>query len=152
MNNNQLALLVKKSEIDKEEKVNSRRFKMAEHFLKNLGKGSDWLIKENLKLLYFYKDFDFVIKAVKELQEKNESEYLAKYIEEFFNGSLDVDDLLESQERVRKLRESRDRMLKETEETKTNENISLLINCQKNNVPNFVSNNVGNAYTKSKSC
>lgn len=152
MNNSQLALLVKKSEIDKEEKINSRRFKMAEHFLKNLGKGSDWLIKENLKLLYFYKDFDFVIKAVTELQAKNGSEYLAKYIEEFFNGSLDVDDLLESQERVRKLRESRDRMLKETEETKTNENISLLINCQKNNVPNFVSNNVSNAYTKSKSC
>ncbi len=152
MNNNQLALLVKKSEIDKEEKVNSRRFKMAEHFLKNLGNGSDWLIKENLKLLYFYKDFDFVITAVKKLQEENESEYLAKYIEEFFNGNLDVDDLLESQERVRKLRESRDRMLKETEETKTNENISLLMNCQKNNVPNFVSNNVGNAYTKSKRC
>ena len=43
-----------------EQKKKERRYKMAMYFLRNYDKGSEWLIKENLKLLYFYKDFDFL--------------------------------------------------------------------------------------------
>lgn len=142
MNNNQLALLVKQSEANKEQKRNSRRQQMAEHFLKGLGRGSEWLIKENLKLLYFYKDFDFVITAVENFAAKNENEYLAKCIQEFFDGSLDVSDLLASQERMRKLRQSRNEIYRDKLEPKVNEHISLLVNCQKNNMASFVGNNV----------
>ena len=80
-----------------EQKKKERRYKMAMYFLRNYDKGSEWLIKENLKLLYFYKDFDFVLEAVKNLQEKVKSDYLSKYIEQFLDGTLDVDDIIKSQ-------------------------------------------------------
>jgi hypothetical protein len=150
MNNNQLALLVKKSEIDHEEKVCSRRTRTAEHFIKNLGKGSDWLVKENLKLLYFYKDFDFVINAVVNLAKENSSDYLKIHINQFLDDSLDVSDLLESQERIRKLtRDRHEAAAGSTEEPKINDHLSLLAVCQKTNTPGFVGNNVSNSYTKS---
>lgn len=143
MNNNQLALLVKKSEISHEEKVCSRRKRTAEHFIKNLGKGSDWLVKENLKLLYFYKDFDFVIDAVIDLAREDISEYLKTQIKQFLDNSLDVSDLLESQERIRKLTKDRQELITgNLEEPKLNGHLSLLAVCQKTYTPDFIGNNV----------
>ncbi|NQY80029.1 MAG: hypothetical protein HRT47_06930 [Candidatus Caenarcaniphilales bacterium] len=119
-----------------EQKKKERRYKMAMYFLRNHDKGSEWLIKENLKLLYFYKDFDFVLEAVKNLQEKVKSDYLSKYIEQFLDGTLDVNDIIKSQEKMAKQKEMKNNFRsrlqsQESENDVANDMINLKNFCQK---------------------
>lgn len=95
-----------------EEKKQSRRRKMAEYFVKDFNKGSDWFIKENLKHLSLYKDFDFVMAAVEEFAQGNHSDYLRKYLDDFFAGTTDISDIVATQKRFREMREAKQEFLK----------------------------------------
>jgi hypothetical protein len=132
--NPQLTFALDNQKKIEEEKKFERRLKMVEHLLSSWEKGSEWLIKENLKLLFFYKDFSIVINAVNEFRTKTNSEYLLNYINQFLDGSLDVSDITEMQDRLKQLREERQsyinkRLLSESD-IKAQARLDLLKTCQ----------------------
>jgi hypothetical protein len=132
--NPQLTFALDNQKKIEEEKKHERRLKMVEHLLSSWEKGSEWLIKENLKLLFFYRDFSIVINTVNEFKTKTNSEYLLNYINQFLDGSLDVSDITEMQDRLKQLREERqsyiNKRLLSDSDIKAQARLDLLKTCQ----------------------
>jgi hypothetical protein len=132
--NPQLTFALDNQKKIEEEKKHERRLKMVEHLLSSWEKGSEWLIKENLKLLFFYRDFSIVINTVNEFKTKTNSEYLLNYINQFLDGSLDISDITEMQDRLKQLREERqsyiNKRLLSDSDIKAQARLDLLKTCQ----------------------
>jgi hypothetical protein len=95
------------------EKRNQARLKAVDFLFSNLKCGGEWLKIEGIKLLFFYRDLDIVNERLKEFFKDTESLLIKKALEEFFSGTLNVDDIIAQRKRQMEIKEEL-RILKAT--------------------------------------
>jgi|694.fasta_scaffold00001_30 hypothetical protein len=87
------------------EKKNQARLKAVDFLFSNLKCGGEWLKIEGIKLLFFYRDLDIVNERLKEFFKDSESLLIQKALEEFFSGTLNVDDIIAQRKRQMEIKE-----------------------------------------------
>ena len=81
-----------------EQKALDEKLRAAHYFVKRLQGKDKWLLKRNVRRLYFHIDLDFVRKALIDLYKRTEHDDIKRIIKEIHDGSHDVSDLLEEME------------------------------------------------------
>ena len=79
---------------------------MARLLLAGLQSTQEWMKIQTLKILFLYKDLEEVISAVQILENRPESsEFLRIEIQKFYDGNLDVANLLEERKKMSDLKD-----------------------------------------------
>jgi hypothetical protein len=112
-NTEQLKIKLNQQEDLESEKKNQARLKAVDFLFSNLKCGGEWLKIEGIKLLFFYRDLDIVNERLKEFFKDSESLVIKKALEEFFSGTLNVDDIIAQRKRQMEIKEEL-RILKAT--------------------------------------
>jgi hypothetical protein len=127
--NRQLEILVRKQEAQDNLREKQKREETARFLLKSLKGGSSWYCIENLKLLFMYRDFDFVKSAVEELYQNSSDEEIKSVSANFLNGTLNIDNLLLQQKRFKQVqleaKKIRDYLFKSFSKTEVNDHLNL---------------------------
>ncbi len=130
VNIEQLRIKLTQEEELQTERGNQARLNAVNFLFENLKSGGEWLKLEGIKLLYFYRDLDIVNKRMKDFFENTENPVIKRALEEFFAGTLDVNDIIAQRKRKMEIREEL-RLLKisirqEALETNSNESLGFL--------------------------
>jgi hypothetical protein len=104
--NQKLKLMLASQSLEDKQKAEEQRKVVARLLLAGLQSTQDWMKIQTLKILFLYKDIDEVISAVRLLESKSDlSEFLRIEIQKFYDGSLDVTNLLEERKKMSDLKD-----------------------------------------------
>ena len=96
-----------------ETEKHEQRLSEASYYVKRLNSKSKWSLKQNIKRLYFYLDFDFVKQALMNLHRITEHQEIRKTIEDAHNNSIDVSEVLKDHKQQTEYEEALARVEKE---------------------------------------
>jgi len=104
--NQRLKLLLSAEILDEEAKSLQRREATIDILLKNLNSSSEWLQKQAIQLLFFYRDMPLVYSHVKAFHNQlNLESSMFQITEQFLNGTLDVSSILKFRQQQKALDE-----------------------------------------------
>ena len=98
--NKKLKLMLASQSLEDKQKAEEQRKVVARLLLAGLQSTQDWMKIQTLKILFLYKDLEEVISAVQVLENRPDlSEFLRIEIQKFYDGNLDVTNLLEERKK-----------------------------------------------------
>lgn len=104
--NQKLKLMLASQSLEDKQKAEEQRKAVARLLLAGLQSTQDWMKIQTLKILFLYKDLEEVISAVQILENRPESsEFLRIEIQKFYDGNLDVTNLLEERKKMSDLKD-----------------------------------------------
>ncbi|NBV98698.1 MAG: hypothetical protein EBR67_04195 [Proteobacteria bacterium] len=104
--NQKLKLMLASQSLEDKQKAEEQRKAVARLLLAGLQSTQDWMKIQTLKILFLYKDLEEVISAVQILENRPESsEFLRIEIQKFYDGNLDVANLLEERKKMSDLKD-----------------------------------------------
>jgi hypothetical protein len=104
--NQKLKLMLASQSLEDKQKAEEQRKVVARLLLAGLQSTQDWMKIQTLKILFLYKDLEEVISAVQILENRPESsEFLRIEIQKFYDGNLDVANLLEERKKMSDLKD-----------------------------------------------
>jgi hypothetical protein len=104
--NQKLKLMLASQSLEDKQKAEEQRKVVARLLLAGLQSTQDWMKIQTLKILFLYKDLEEVISAVQILENKSDlGESLRIEIQKFYDGNLDVANLLEERKKMSDLKD-----------------------------------------------
>jgi hypothetical protein len=104
--NQKLKLMLASQFLEDKQKAEEQRKVVARLLLAGLQSTQDWMKIQTLKILFLYKDLEEVISAVRLLENRPDlSEFLRIEIQKFYDGNLDVANLLEERKKMSDLKD-----------------------------------------------
>jgi cell division protein FtsB len=104
--NQKLKLMLASQSLEDKQKAEEQRKVVARLLLAGLQSTQEWMKIQTLKILFLYKDLEEVISAVQILENRPESsEFLRIEIQKFYDGNLDVANLLEERKKMSDLKD-----------------------------------------------
>ena len=104
--NKKLKLMLASQSLEDKQKAEEQRKVVARLLLAGLQSTQDWMKIQTLKILFLYKDLEEVISAVQVLENRPDlSEFLRIEIQKFYDGNLDVTNLLEERKKMSDLKD-----------------------------------------------
>jgi hypothetical protein len=104
--NQKLKLMLASQFLEDKQKAEEQRKVVARLLLAGLQSTQDWMKIQTLKILFLYKDLEEVISAVRLLENRPDlSEFLRIEIQKFYDGNLDVTNLLEERKKMSDLKD-----------------------------------------------
>lgn len=104
--NQKLKIMLANQSLEDKQKAEEQRKSVAKLLLSGLHSTQEWMQVQTLKILFLYRDLGEVISAVQSLESKSGlSESLRSEIWKFYDGTLDVANLLEERKRMSNLKD-----------------------------------------------